>query len=43
VKPDIKAAKKNGLSAVCCQFEFAEENELADAYLFLADFSELQT
>ncbi|WP_397261180.1 HAD hydrolase-like protein [Peribacillus simplex] len=42
-KSDIEAAKKNGLSAVGCQFGFAEENELADADLFIADFSELQT
>ncbi|SNT04546.1 Phosphoglycolate phosphatase, HAD superfamily [Bacillus sp. OK838] len=41
-KSDIEAAKKNGLSAVGCQFGFAEENELADADLFIADFSELQ-
>ncbi|MGG4265981.1 HAD hydrolase-like protein [Peribacillus simplex] len=42
-KSDIEAAKKNGLSAVGCQFGFAEENELADADLLISDFSELQT
>lgn len=41
-KSDIEAAKENGLTAVGCQFGFAEENELADADLFIADFPELQ-
>jgi phosphoglycolate phosphatase len=42
-KSDIEAAKENGLVAVGCQFGFADENELKDADILIADFLELQT
>ncbi|MCK1994061.1 HAD hydrolase-like protein [Peribacillus muralis] len=42
-KSDIEAAKKNSLTAVGCQFGFAEEQELNDADVLIADFRDLQT
>ncbi|WP_340372704.1 HAD hydrolase-like protein [Peribacillus sp. FSL E2-0218] len=42
-KSDIEAAKKNSLTAVGCQFGFAEEQELNEADVLIADFRELQT
>jgi len=38
---DIKAAKDNGLTAIGCKFDFAKEEELAQADLIIHDFKEL--
>ncbi len=38
---DIRAAKDNGFIAIGCQFDFAQENELAVADFIINDFLEL--
>ncbi|WLR47376.1 HAD hydrolase-like protein [Halobacillus litoralis] len=38
---DIQAAKKNGLTSVGCRFDFAQEDELAEADHVINDFSSL--
>ncbi|MFC4411812.1 HAD family hydrolase [Chungangia koreensis] len=38
---DIKAGKENGLFSVGCHFDFAHEDELAQADLVIRDFKEL--
>lgn len=40
---DINAAKDNGLIAIGCNFDFAQENELAQADIVIDDLLELQT
>ncbi|KPB03789.1 HAD hydrolase-like protein [Bacillus sp. CHD6a] len=39
---DIKAAKGNGLMAIGCRFDFAKEEELAQADLVISSFEELK-
>ncbi|MEK7016179.1 HAD family hydrolase [Bacillus sp. FSL R9-9410] len=39
---DINAAKDNGLIAIGCNFDFAQEDELAHADLVIADLMELK-
>lgn len=39
---DIKAAKENGLVAIGCNFDFAKEEELAQADLIIDNFIELK-
>lgn len=38
---DIHAAKKNGMSSIGCRFDFAQEQELAEADHVIDDFSSL--
>lgn len=38
---DINAAKGNGLTAIGCRFDFAQEEELAQADLVISSFEEL--
>ncbi|KGX91825.1 HAD hydrolase-like protein [Pontibacillus marinus] len=40
---DIKAAKDNGLISIGCNFDFAREDELAQADMVIDDLSELET
>ncbi|PGE94835.1 nucleosidase [Bacillus pseudomycoides] len=40
---DINAAKDNGLIAIGCNFDFAQEDELAQADLVINDLMELKT
>ena len=40
---DIKAAKNNGLTAIGCNFDFAQEDELAQADIVIDDLIELKT
>ncbi|QHE51610.1 HAD hydrolase-like protein [Pontibacillus sp. HMF3514] len=40
---DVKAAKDNGLVSIGCNFDFARENELAQADMVIDDLSELET
>ncbi|SFL98760.1 Phosphoglycolate phosphatase, HAD superfamily [Gracilibacillus orientalis] len=40
---DINAAKDNGLVSVGCNFDFAREDELAQADMVIDDLTELQT
>ncbi|MES9672772.1 nucleosidase, partial [Bacillus pseudomycoides] len=40
---DINAAKNNGLLAIGCNFDFAQEDELAQADLVINDLMELKT
>lgn len=40
---DIKAAKDNGLLAIGCNFDFAQEEELAQADFVIDDLNELKT
>jgi len=40
---DINAAKDNGLIAIGCNFDFAQEDELAQANLVINDLMELKT
>lgn len=40
---DINAAKANGLMAIGCNFDFAQEDELAHADLVIDDMTELKT
>ncbi|MDF1961005.1 nucleosidase, partial [Priestia megaterium] len=40
---DINAAKDNSLIAVGCNFDFAQEDELAQADLVIDDLIELKT
>ncbi|MBM7563097.1 HAD family hydrolase [Paenibacillus sacheonensis] len=40
---DIRAAKNNGLTAVGCRFDFAQEDELAQADAVIDDLLELNT
>jgi len=40
---DINAAKDNGLIAIGCNFDFAQENELAQADFVIDDLIELKT
>jgi adenosylhomocysteine nucleosidase len=40
---DIKAAKDNGLVAIGCRFDFAQEDELAQADIVIDDLMELKT
>ncbi len=40
---DINAAKDNGLIAIGCNFDFAQEDELAEADLVIDDLIELKT
>lgn len=40
---DIKAAKDNGLVSIGCNFDFAREDELAQADMVIDDLSELET
>ncbi|MDR4435180.1 HAD hydrolase-like protein [Bacillus tequilensis] len=40
---DINAAKDNGLMAIGCHFDFAQEEELAQADFVIHDFIELKT
>lgn len=40
---DINAAKDNGLIAIGCNFDFAQEDELAQADLVIDDLMELKT
>ena len=40
---DINAAKDNGLIAIGCNFDFAQEDELAQADLVIDDLIELKT
>ena len=40
---DINAAKDNGLVSVGCNFDFAREDELAQAYFVIDDLKELQS
>ena len=39
---DINAAKGNGLTAIGCRFDFAQEEELAQADLVIRNFEELR-
>lgn len=39
---DINAAKGNGLTANGCRFDFAQEEELAQADLVISSFEELK-
>lgn len=39
---DINAAKANGLTAIGCRFDFAQEAELAQAELVIEDLMELK-
>lgn len=39
---DINAAKDNGLIAIGCNFDFAQEDELAHADLVIDDLMELK-
>ncbi|WP_404468300.1 HAD hydrolase-like protein [Sutcliffiella horikoshii] len=39
---DINAAKGNGLTAIGCRFDFAQEEELAQADLVISSFEELK-
>ncbi|NMH74198.1 HAD hydrolase-like protein [Bacillus sp. RO2] len=39
---DINAAKGNGLTAIGCRFDFAQEEELAHADLVISSFEELK-
>ena len=39
---DINAAKGNGLTAIGCRFDFAQEEELAQADLVISSFAELK-
>ncbi|GGA45106.1 HAD family hydrolase [Paenibacillus physcomitrellae] len=39
---DIRAAKENGLTAIGCRFDFAQDEELAQADLVIHDFVELK-
>lgn len=38
---DIRAGKENGLESIGCHFDFAQEDELAEADTVIHDFSEL--
>mgnify|MGYP001333899830 CR=1 FL=1 len=40
---DIKAAKENGLVSIGCHFDFAQEEELAQANIVIDDLTELKT
>ncbi|WP_404442858.1 HAD hydrolase-like protein [Sutcliffiella horikoshii] len=40
---DINAAKGNGLTAIGCRFDFAQEEELAQADLVISSFEELRS
>ncbi|AZU60990.1 HAD hydrolase-like protein [Neobacillus mesonae] len=40
---DIKAAKQNGLIAIGCNFDFAQEDELSHADIVIGDLIELKT
>ncbi|WP_175615476.1 HAD family hydrolase [Piscibacillus halophilus] len=40
---DIKAAKENGLVSIGCHFDFAQEEELAQADIVIDDLTELKT
>lgn len=40
---DINAAKDNGLVSIGCNFDFAREDELSQAYMVIDDLSELET
>ncbi|MEN1988009.1 HAD hydrolase-like protein [Paenibacillus hubeiensis] len=40
---DIRAAKDNGLTAIGCSFDFAQEDELAQADIVINDLRELLT
>ena len=40
---DIKAAKDNSLIAIGCNFDFAQENELAQADIIINSLVELKT
>lgn len=40
---DIKAAKENGLTAIGCNFDFAQEGELIHADIQINDLIELKT
>jgi len=40
---DIQAAKDNGLVSIGCNFDFAREDELAQADMVIEDLSELKT
>ena len=40
---DINAAKDNGLVAIGCNFDFAQEDELSQADIVIDDLIELKT
>jgi len=40
---DINAAKDNGLVAIGCNFDFAQEDELAQADIVIEDLNELKS
>ncbi|MZQ81136.1 HAD hydrolase-like protein [Paenibacillus sp. 5J-6] len=40
---DIKAAKENGLVAIGCNFDFAQEDEISQADIVIDDLDELKT